>query len=168
MVLKLSVVATSTSMRAGRSERAQTTPESTDTSPDWMPCVITGLSAVRLSAGAARPFKAVAAAEDAKPLRNRRRVSGAPGRMLTAMWPPQSNRGGRCAPFLTATQRLCDGRMNPNDGRQRLFVRRHAGNRDGAADDDGRCRLRPTLPARRRSINKNDLRLLAAVYREQP
>jgi hypothetical protein len=46
--LKLSVVATSTSMRAGRSARAQTTPESTDTSPDWMPWVISGRSAAQL------------------------------------------------------------------------------------------------------------------------
>jgi hypothetical protein len=37
MLLKLSLVAISTSMRAGLSARAQTTPESTETSPDWMP-----------------------------------------------------------------------------------------------------------------------------------
>ena len=48
MSLKLSVVAVSTSMRAGRSVRAQTTPESIETSPDWMPCVISGRSAARL------------------------------------------------------------------------------------------------------------------------
>ena len=48
MVLKLSVVAISTSMRAGRSARAQTTPESMETSPDWMPWVMSGRSAARL------------------------------------------------------------------------------------------------------------------------
>jgi hypothetical protein len=36
-VLKLSVVDHSTSMRAGRSARAQTTPELAVTSPDWTP-----------------------------------------------------------------------------------------------------------------------------------
>ena len=48
MSVKLSVVEASTSMRAGRSVRAQTTPESIDTSPDWMPCVMCGRSAARL------------------------------------------------------------------------------------------------------------------------
>jgi hypothetical protein len=48
MSLKLSVVATSTSMRDGRSARAQTTPESAETSPNWMPWVIRGRSAARL------------------------------------------------------------------------------------------------------------------------
>ena len=43
-VAKLSLVATSTSMRAGRSVRAQTTPESIETSPDCMPCVMRGRS----------------------------------------------------------------------------------------------------------------------------
>ena len=49
MVLKLSVVATSTCMRDGRSARAQTIPESADTSPDWTPWVMTGRSAARLT-----------------------------------------------------------------------------------------------------------------------
>ena len=40
IILKLSVVATSTCMRDGRSDRAQTTPKSIDTSPDWTPWVI--------------------------------------------------------------------------------------------------------------------------------
>src|SRR5262245_735313 len=48
MVLKLSDVATSASMRAGRSARAQITAESSETSPDWMPWVMTGRSAARL------------------------------------------------------------------------------------------------------------------------
>ena len=48
MVLKLSVVAISTCIRAGRSVRPQTTPESTPTSPDCNPWVMTGRSAARL------------------------------------------------------------------------------------------------------------------------
>jgi hypothetical protein len=48
MVLKLSVVAISANIRAGRSARAQTTAESLDTSPDWMPWVMSGRSAARL------------------------------------------------------------------------------------------------------------------------
>ena len=67
MVLKLSVVATSTSMREGRSARAQTTPESIDTSPDWMPWVMIGRSAARLKAGLAiMPPTAVTAADAAR------------------------------------------------------------------------------------------------------
>jgi hypothetical protein len=45
---KLSVVEISTCMRAGRSERAQTTPESTPTSPDCSPWLTAGRSAARL------------------------------------------------------------------------------------------------------------------------
>src|SRR5262249_2633428 len=112
MVLKLSVVATSTSMRDGRSARAQTIPESTDTSPDWMPCVMLGRSAARLSAGLATPANAVAVAEEARVARNPRRVS-APVEILTAIWPPQSNHGGPCAPFLTETRILCDDSVTP-------------------------------------------------------
>src|SRR5262249_26883241 len=48
MVLKLSDVATSANMRAGRSARAQITAESAETSPDWMPWVMSGRSAARL------------------------------------------------------------------------------------------------------------------------
>src|SRR5438128_9013856 len=75
MVLKLSDVATSASMRAGRSARAQITAESVDTSPDWMPWVITGRSAARLRYGLATPPTAVADSDDAAVARNRRRVS---------------------------------------------------------------------------------------------
>ena len=45
---KLSLVETSTSIRAGRSVLAHTTPESIDTSPDWTPWVTIGRSAARL------------------------------------------------------------------------------------------------------------------------
>jgi hypothetical protein len=48
MVLKLSLVATSASMRAGRSARAQMTAESEETSPDCTPWVTRGRSAARL------------------------------------------------------------------------------------------------------------------------
>jgi hypothetical protein len=46
--LKLSVVATSMSMREGRSARAHTMLASPETSPDWTPWVIVGRSAARL------------------------------------------------------------------------------------------------------------------------
>ena len=112
MVLKLSVVAISTSMRAARSARAQTMPESTETSPDWMPWVMTGRSAARLSEGLAmpssRPTAAVAPAAD----RKERRVSDARLRMVTAIGPPPSNHGGPCVRRLTATQRFDDGYVN--------------------------------------------------------
>ena len=72
--MKLSVVAVSTSMRDGRSARAHTTPESTETSPDWMPCVMTGRSATRLIEGLAMPPATVIAAVEAAVVRKRRRV----------------------------------------------------------------------------------------------
>jgi hypothetical protein len=104
MSRKLSVVATSTCMREGLSQRAQTTPESVDTSPDATPCVMAGRSGARLSDGRAMPPKAVIAAEAATVFISRRRVSAAPGRALTAIGPPPSNHGGRCLRFLTKTR----------------------------------------------------------------
>src|SRR5262245_5368824 len=97
-------------MREGRSERAQTMPESTDTSPDWMPWVITGRSAARLSAGLPMPPSAAPATDAAAVVRNRRRVGDAV-RVATAIGPPPLIRGGPCLPILTVTQRLCDGWM---------------------------------------------------------
>src|SRR5262245_23348243 len=108
MALKLSVVATSTSMRAGRSARAQTMPESTETSPDWMPWVMTGRSAARLSEGLAMPSSRPTAAVAPTADRNRRRVSDARLRMVTAIGPPPSNHGGPCVRRLTTTQRFDD------------------------------------------------------------
>ncbi len=75
IVRKLSVVAASTSMRAGRSVRAHTMPQSVETSPDWTPCVTAGRSAARLRAGLAIPPTAPIAADDAAAASNRRRVS---------------------------------------------------------------------------------------------
>src|SRR6516165_5151980 len=97
IVLKLSLVATSTSMRDGLSARAQTIAESTETSPDWTPWVITGRSAVRLNAGLAMPPAAAIAADEATVVKKRRRVSDAPLRM-TAIGPPPSNHRGRKLP----------------------------------------------------------------------
>src|SRR5262245_16507399 len=111
IALKLSVVATSTSMRAGRSVRAQTTPPSVDTSPDWTPWVMTGRSAARLRYGLAMPPSAVMDSEDAAVATNRRRVSKARDRNDSAMGPPRSIRGGPCLLILTETQRSCDSRM---------------------------------------------------------
>src|SRR6266540_4062837 len=111
MSLNPSVVATSASMREGLSARAQTTPESTDTSPDWMPWVMRGRSAARLRNGLAVPPSAVIAADEATVVKRRRRVGDAPCRMVTAIGPPPSNHGGRCRCFLTGAQRLHDGRV---------------------------------------------------------
>src|SRR5215510_11261647 len=111
IALKLSVVATSTSMRAGRSARAQTTPPSVDTSPDWMPWVMTGRSAARLRYGLAIPPSAVMDSEDAAVVTNRRRVSNACDRNDSAMGSPRLIRGGPCLPILTETQRSCDTQM---------------------------------------------------------
>jgi hypothetical protein len=93
-LLKLSVVATSTSMRDGRSARAHTTAESIETSPDWMPWVISGRSAVRLSAGLAM---AEIAAEDAAVPRKRRRVSARSAKVVSAIGPPPSNHAAEAA-----------------------------------------------------------------------
>ena len=82
---KLSVVATSTTMRAGRSARAQIMPDVVSTSPDWRPCVMTGRDEARLKPGMASPDAATnpVAAEDA---RKPRRV------MPVAMSAPESVR----------------------------------------------------------------------------
>jgi hypothetical protein len=111
MVLKLSVVATSTSMRAARSARAQTMPESIETSPDWMPWVMTGRSAARLSEGLAMPSSRLTAAVAPAADRKERRVSDARLRRVTAIGPPPSNHGGPCVRRLTATQHFCDGHV---------------------------------------------------------
>src|SRR5690242_17619003 len=62
-------------MRAGRSARAQTTAESTDTSPDCTPCVIAGRSAAKLRAGRATVETAVRVAADAPVASRRRRLT---------------------------------------------------------------------------------------------
>src|SRR5215470_1373119 len=79
--LKLSVVAISICILAGRSVRAQTTPESTPMSPDCRPWVMSGRSAARLRYGLAMPpahvsAVVVSAAADAEPVMKRRRVKG--------------------------------------------------------------------------------------------
>src|SRR3954469_18425146 len=74
MVLKLVVVATSTVMRDGRSARAHTMPESSDTSPDWTPWVMTGRSAARLRYGRAMSSSPVAMAAEPAVASSRRRL----------------------------------------------------------------------------------------------
>ncbi len=74
MLLKLSVVEISTCMRAGRSARAQTTPESVPTSPDCSPWVMIGRSAARLKYGLAIPPAIVIAAVETEAPMKRRRV----------------------------------------------------------------------------------------------
>src|SRR6266478_7421008 len=67
--------------RDGRSARAHTTAESTDTSPDCTPWLIEGRSAARLTIGRAMPPAAtIPAAADV--FRNRRGVNGWRMRML--------------------------------------------------------------------------------------
>src|SRR5262245_51561564 len=73
MVLKLSVVAISANMRAGRLARAQITAESTETSPDWMPWVMSGRSAARLRWGLPTPPTAEIALDAAVVAKKRRR-----------------------------------------------------------------------------------------------
>src|SRR5215467_8972307 len=91
-------------MRAGRSARAHTMPESTDTSPDCTPCVTIGRCDERLKAGAAM----VAALAEARVVRNRRRVVALPVRKRPGMkWPP--NHCGVWTRFLTAGKRQDDG-----------------------------------------------------------
>jgi hypothetical protein len=70
--LKLSVVETSTIMRDGRLARAQTIPESIDTSPDCTPWLMTGRSAARLIEGRAIPPKPLASAAEPKLVSSRR------------------------------------------------------------------------------------------------
>src|SRR5215211_4624503 len=109
--LKLSVVEISTSMRAGRSLRAHTMPESTETSPDWTPWVTRARSAARLRYGLAIVPAAVIAADAAAVPRKRRRVSDARCRMMTAIGPPPSNHGGPCPLCLTTSRHRYDGSM---------------------------------------------------------
>src|SRR5262245_4157371 len=98
-------------MRDALSARAQTIPESTQTSPDWTPWVMTGRSAARLSAGLAMPPAAAIAADEAAVVKKRRRVSDAPLRM-TAIGPPPSNHCGEsCLRRLTGTRHLCDSHV---------------------------------------------------------
>src|SRR5262245_35807315 len=101
-------------MRAGRSQRAHTTPESTETSPDCSPWVMHGRSAARLRQGLAGTPAAVRAADDRLVRRNSRRVSACARdacRSLTAIGPPPSNHGGTCPRRLTERRHLCDGQM---------------------------------------------------------
>src|SRR5206468_918759 len=72
LFLKLSVVDQSIRARDGRSARAHTTAESTDTSPDCTPWLSEGRSAARLTSGRATPPTAAILAP-AEVFRNRRR-----------------------------------------------------------------------------------------------
>jgi hypothetical protein len=98
--LKLSLVDASINIRAGRSVRAHTIPESVDTSPDCTPCVMTGLCDARLKAGNAMVPSAVAAVAEAIVVRNRRRVALPARKRPDMKWPPPNQRG-RCTQFLT-------------------------------------------------------------------
>src|SRR5215468_987818 len=82
LFLNLSVVDQSIRARDGRSARAHTTAESTDTSPDCTPWLIEGRSAARLTIGRARPPPAATIPAAADVFRNRRRVNGFRMRML--------------------------------------------------------------------------------------
>jgi hypothetical protein len=75
--------------------------------------VISGRSAARLRQGLAMPPTAVIAADEAAVVRNRRRVSDAPVRMVTAIGPPPPNQLRRKLPAspdsgLTFSRRLCE------------------------------------------------------------
>ena len=92
MSRNVSLVATSTSIRAGRSARAQTTPESADTTPDCMPCVICGRPGAKLKEGYAMPPIAVQAAVATVLLITARRVNAVRFRTVMAIGPPPSKR----------------------------------------------------------------------------
>ena len=87
--LKLSVVAISTNIREGLSARAQMTPESAETSPDYRPCVIRGWSLARLINGRAMPPIVVSAVAAALVAMNRRRVADDPIRIAIEASPYQ-------------------------------------------------------------------------------
>src|SRR5262249_430166 len=93
----VSVVATSTSIRAGRSARAHTTPEPVDTSPDCMPCVICGRSGAKLKDGYAMPPVAGQAAVATVLRTTARRVNAVRFRIVMAIGPPPSKRGANLA-----------------------------------------------------------------------
>src|SRR6516164_6940779 len=93
MSRNVSVVATSTNIRAGRSARAQTTPDSADTSPDCMPCVICGRPGAKLKDGYAMLPIAVQAAVATVLFITARRVNAVRFRILMAIEPPPSKRG---------------------------------------------------------------------------
>jgi hypothetical protein len=105
MSLKPSVVAASISIRAGRSARAHTIPDPSDTSPDCTPCVIVGRCDNRLKAGAAKPSTADIAVAEARVVRNRRRVVALPAHERSDMkWPPPNHRG-EWTRYLTVRKR---------------------------------------------------------------
>jgi hypothetical protein len=86
MVLKLSLVAMSKVRRAGRSTRAQTTPESIEASPDCRPWVRRGRSAARLSEGRAMPSARLRTLVAAAVARKRRRFIGAMRIVMFGSW----------------------------------------------------------------------------------
>src|SRR5262245_60901627 len=109
--LKLSLVAASISMRAGRSVRAQIIAESDDTSPDCTPCVTRGRSPDRISAGALGLVDRVAAVAEARVVRSRRRVTALPAHKRPDIkWPPPNQHGGWTS-FLTAGKKYDDESM---------------------------------------------------------
>jgi hypothetical protein len=85
--------------------------ESIDTSPDCTPCVICARSGAKLSDGRAKAPTAVRAADAVAVFSSARRVSAARLRILTAIGPPPSQRGGKCVLILTKARTLCDDRM---------------------------------------------------------
>src|SRR5512140_2791242 len=113
MSLKLSLVATSTSMRDGRSVRAQTTPESIETSPDCTPCVIRGRSLARLMNGRQIPPSVLKAVASALVARKRRREA-APIRIVMEVSASRLN-AEACSCPLTNPRRLHDGSVTTWD-----------------------------------------------------
>src|SRR5258705_10429195 len=89
-------------MREGLSARAHTMPESTDTSPDWMPWVISGRSAARLRYGRLIPPSVEMAVDAAAVFKNRRRDGGEIVRMAMSA----SCRANSTPPEIDASQML--------------------------------------------------------------
>src|SRR5262249_16777964 len=152
-------------MRDGLSARAQTIAESTETSPDWTPWVITGRSAARLNAGLAKPPVAAITADEAAVVKKRRRLSDAPLRMTAIGPPPSNHRGGSCPRRLTRTRHLCDSCVKTS---QRAEMRRlrHAlapACRDTRAGKTGNLQLSRLYLARGRNGAKVVTYLLQSV-----
>src|SRR5262249_2656555 len=102
---KLSVVAASISMRAGRSVRAHTIPESVDMSPDCTPCVTRGRRTDRISAGALTLVDRLVAVAEATVVRNLPGVIVLLEHRRTCIKWRLTNKGGRWTCFLTARKK---------------------------------------------------------------
>ena len=105
-------------MRAGRSARAHTMPESTETSPDCRPCVMRGRSAAKLRAGLATP--SIDCRRSRRTGRRQERFGATEPRRQACESPLgllKPIRAGRCPRRLTARRQWCDSDVTHSQGR---------------------------------------------------